>query len=77
MFICQLGMHNNVQGHRNENVCKQTYDASCMQTYIEAMEHETQHAREQAGDGDIYEQPMIAVITAAGKMLLCAALPVF
>ena len=30
MFICQLGMHNNVQGHRNANVCKQTYDASCM-----------------------------------------------
>ncbi len=28
MFICQLGMHNNVQGHRNANVCKQTYDAS-------------------------------------------------
>jgi len=27
-----LGMHNNVQGHRNENVCKQTYDASCIQT---------------------------------------------
>ncbi len=22
-------MHNNVQGQRNENVCKQTYDASC------------------------------------------------
>ncbi len=29
MFICQLGMHNNVQGHRSANVCKQTYDASC------------------------------------------------
>ena len=29
MFICQAGMHNKVQGHRNANVCKQTYDASC------------------------------------------------
>ena len=29
MFICQFGMHNNVQGHRNANVCKQTHDASC------------------------------------------------
>jgi len=35
MFICQLGMHNNVQGHRNENVCKQTYDASC--TFVDAV----------------------------------------
>ncbi len=35
MFICQLGMHNNVQGHRNENVCKQTYDASCMPHMME------------------------------------------
>ena len=25
----QAGMHNNVQGHMNANVCKQTYDASC------------------------------------------------
>ena len=25
MFICHLGMHNNVQGHRNANVCKQKY----------------------------------------------------
>ena len=24
------GLHNNVQGHRIANVCKQTYDASCM-----------------------------------------------
>ena len=30
MFICQSGMHNNVQGYSNANVCKQTYDASCM-----------------------------------------------
>jgi len=30
MFICQFGMHNNVHGHRNANVCKQTYDASCI-----------------------------------------------
>ena len=29
MFICQFGMHNNVHGYRNANVCKQTYDASC------------------------------------------------
>ena len=29
MSICQLGMHNNVQGPRNATVCKQTYDASC------------------------------------------------
>ncbi len=29
MFICQLGMHNNVQGHRNAKVCKQTFDGSC------------------------------------------------
>ena len=29
MFICQNGMHNSVQSHRNANVCKQTYDASC------------------------------------------------
>ncbi len=32
MFICQLGMHNNVQGHRNAKVCKQTYDACCSPT---------------------------------------------
>ena len=42
-----------------------------MQTCIEAMEREKQHAREKAGHGDICEQPMIAVITAAGKMLFC------
>ena len=30
MFICQLGMHNNVQGHRNAKVCKQTFDGSCI-----------------------------------------------
>ncbi len=29
MFICQFGMHNSAQGHRNANVCKQTYDACC------------------------------------------------
>jgi hypothetical protein len=29
MFICQSGMHNNVQGHRNANVCKQTYETCC------------------------------------------------
>ena len=48
-----------------------------MQRYIEAMEHEKQHAREKAGLGDICEQPMVAVITAEGKMLSCASLPVF
>ena len=48
-----------------------------MQTYIEAVEHEKQHAREKTGDRGICEQPMIAVITAAGKLLFCAALPVF
>ncbi len=48
-----------------------------MQHYIEAMEHEKQRAREKAGLGDICEQPMVAIITAAGKMLFCAALPVF
>ncbi len=48
-----------------------------MQTYIDAMEREKQHAREKAGHGDVYEQPMIAVINAAGKILFCAALPVF
>ena len=30
MSICQLGMHKSVQDHTNANVCKQTYDASCM-----------------------------------------------
>ena len=30
MSICQLGMHKNVQDHTNANVCKQTYDASCI-----------------------------------------------
>lgn len=30
MFICQFGMHSNVQqGHRHANMYKQTYDASC------------------------------------------------
>ena len=29
MLMCQFGMHINVQGHRNANVCKQTYDACC------------------------------------------------
>ena len=29
MCMCQLGMHNNVQAHRNASVCEQTYDASC------------------------------------------------
>ena len=29
MFICQFGMHIHVQGHRNANVYKQTYDACC------------------------------------------------
>ena len=48
-----------------------------MQIYIEAMEHEKQRARKKAGLGDICEQPMVAVITAAGKMLFCAALFVF
>ena len=27
---CQLGMQENVQGHRIASVCKQTYDANCM-----------------------------------------------
>ena len=48
-----------------------------MQHYIRAMEHEKQRAREKAGLGDICEQPMVAVITAEGKMLFCAVLPVF
>ncbi len=48
-----------------------------MQHYIEAMEHEKQRASEKAGRGDIWEQPMVAVITAEGKMLFCAMLPVF
>ena len=30
MLMCQFGMHFNVQGHRNANVCKQTYDACCI-----------------------------------------------
>ena len=47
-----------------------------MQRYIEAMQHEKQRAREKAGLGDMSEQPMVAVITAQGKMLFCAALPV-
>ena len=34
MFICQFGMHINVQGHRNANVCKQTYDACCSEQPI-------------------------------------------
>ncbi len=46
-----------------------------MQTYIEAMEREKQHAREKAGLGDIRKQPMVAVTTAAGKMLFCAPCP--
>ncbi len=48
-----------------------------MQHYIDAMEHEKQRAREKAGLGDICEQLMVAVITAEGKMLFWAALPVF
>ena len=46
-----------------------------MQTYIEAMECEKQHAREKAGLGDIRKQPMVAVTTAAGKMLFYAPCP--
>ena len=46
-----------------------------MQTYIKAMEHEKQHAREKVGLGDIRELPIVAVITAAGKMLFCAPCP--
>ena len=33
MFICQVGMHINVQGHRNANLCEQTYDAFCTYMY--------------------------------------------
>ncbi len=47
-----------------------------MQHYIEAMDHEKQCAREKAGRGDISEQPMVAVITAEGKMLFWATFPV-
>ena len=48
-----------------------------MQMYIKYMEHEKQQAMEQAGRGDIWDQPVVGVITAEGQMLLCAALPVF
>ncbi len=34
IFICQSGMHNNVPGHSDANVCKQTHDASCMNNSI-------------------------------------------
>ncbi len=47
-----------------------------MQHYIKAMEQEKQRAREKSGHGDIWEQPMVLVITAEGKMLFWAALPV-
>ncbi len=34
MSMCQFGMHINVQGHGNANVCKQTYDACCVDGFI-------------------------------------------
>ena len=34
MFICQFGMHKIVQGYRNANVHKQTYDASYSEVKI-------------------------------------------
>ncbi len=37
-------MHNNVQGHRNADVCKQTYDASCTLSTL-VIHHDHEHAQ--------------------------------
>ncbi|DBA74926.1 TPA: hypothetical protein ACH3X2_009254 [Trebouxia sp. C0005] len=39
-----------------------------MQMYIKYMEHEKQQAMEQAGRGDIWDQPVVGVITAEGEI---------
>ena len=57
MFICQFGMHNHVQGYRNANVCKQTYDASCRDGAFSHL-------------APVPVNTELSVVTVAGKALL-------